>query len=1816
MAPIKRKAVTDERPVKKARPAKDEPESKPVKSAEKTSRAKPQVREAGDRKPLANSVLQQEERAFPRGGGSVLTPIEHKQIKAQAERDVLFEQETGQQAPAHDEDDGDLFAAGAEDADAPVVEKKRKTKRRDGDAEVKVPGSGIKIQGLSYKTLVVGSVVLGYVTAITGRDVALALPNNLTGYVPITAVSEGLNARIETLLAQDEAQEKPEAEDEDVDLQQLFHVGQWLRATVTSTGTEPTEGSKSKRHIELSVDPKHVNGGLDADGVVVNSMLQTSVRSVEDHGIIMDLGLADKDVKGFVSKKELGAGYDLEKMQEGQVLMCVVTGKGSNGKVLKLSPDAARFSALGAEKNVPVVNEAPTVEGFLPGTAVHILVTEAGPGGVAGKVMGMVDVSADLVHSGAGSKDVDMGKKYKIGSKIRGRIIWTLPGDDGGRRVGVSTLDHMLTLPPPIAKLPENANAKLRALATELEQHLPLSSIVEGAKVAHVLPERGLFLTLPTASGSVSSAFAHISQVSDSRIDVLTSSSGPHKLDSTHKARIISYNAVDNLYYVSLKQSTLDQTYLRLEDLTVGDVVKGTVDRLILGGKSGITGVLVKLSESITGLVPEVHLSDAQLQHPERKFREGFPVNARVLSVDLEKRHVRLTLKKTLVSADAETPIWKAYEDLEPGMESKGTIINLLSNGGVVQFFGSVRAWLPVAEMSEGFIERPEQHFRLGQTVNVRIVSLDAAAQEMKVSCKSAGGIDEEQQTAWDAVEGGQLIDGTVTERGGESVTVDLDNGLRGLIRVGQLADGEVKKVEGALKRIRVGQKLTDLVVLDKLERSRQVLLTNKPSFVQAARAGTVIRSFGDVKEGAKVQGFVRNITPEGIYTEFASGLVGLVPKSQIGPDMVGQPAFGLRKDQTVHAWVSGVDAARQRFTLSMREQKDKPAPAAQQASAASNNFTLGQVVKAKIASVKGTQINVRLADGVQGRVDVSEVFDSWEEVSNKKMPLQKFTPNEELEVKILGMHDAKSHRFLPISHRQGKSPVFELSAKKARLVAGSEELLGLDSVKAGSSHLAFVNNYGDNCVWVSLSPNVRGRVALMDLSEDVGMLQHLEKSFPTGSALRVTVKNVDMVTGKLDLTAKTGTEQSALTLQDISAGMVLPGRVTKITDHGVTVQLSDSLAGPVPLAELSDDFDQANPAQYNKNDIVRVCVLDVDLPNKKLFLSLRPSKVLSSSLPVTDKQITGFQQLKAGDLTRGFVRFVADKGVVVSLGARVDAFVRISDLSDQYVKEWKNLVQVDQLVKGRIVAVDADAKNIQLSLKSSHVDAGYVAPLTIADLAPGMVVTGKVRKVEDFGAFIDIDNTLPRLSGLCHRSEVASKRVEDVRKLYSEGDVVKAKVMTVDVGSRKISLGLKASYFADADGDEEMESEDEDEEEGVAIGALDEDEDADDEELDDDGGVDLANVQDIESEDDEDAAEPDGMDVDDESSLKPTQGLKTSGFDWTGDSLGADKNGAVSDSEPDTAAMKKRKRRKPEIKVDLTGDLDKYGPQSVSDFERQLLGQPNDSDLWRRYMAFQLGLSEVQKARDIAERALRTIHIREVEEKANIWVAWINLEVEYGDDESVDEVFKQACQVQDPLEIHQHLASIYINASKYSKADAVFEKMVGNKTFRASPEVWLNYATFLMDKPNQPARARALLSRSLQSVPSNGHRALTAKFAALEFHSPHGDAERGRTIFEGLVTEWPKWSSAWDQWVDLEHARLARGAETKEEKKEARDKVRALYERMVAQKMGRRRARFLFKKWLEFEEKEGDGKAVERVEGLAREFVERMKARGEEAEE
>ncbi|KAH7063320.1 hypothetical protein B0J12DRAFT_781138 [Macrophomina phaseolina] len=1796
MAPVKRGADSDHVGSKKSKHSADERAAKRQRKSDvapNDSKAKPE-KPAEKAIPVA-SVLKQEERSFPRGGASVLTPLEHKQIQNEAARDVLFEQSNKKAGRGGDSDDD----VDMEDADAQKAaknKKKKKSKSRKHDA-VEKEDTGIRIEGLSYKRLAPGSMILGQVTQITSRDIALALPNNLTGFVPLTAVSDQFTERIEALLDQDEKSdaEDTSSEDEDIELKNIFKLGQYLRAVVTSTGEDSAKGAqKNKKRIELSVKPQDANNRISRSDLVANTMVQASVVSVEDHGLVMDLGLADGSIKGFMSSKEVG-GIDHTKIEKGSVFLCMVTGLSSNGKIAKLSAD---FQKIGNVKKANYLTEAPTIDVFVPGTAVEFLVSEVTTTGLAGTILGLIDATADVVHAGAGASQQDLTNKYKIGEKVKARIICTFPGDER-RKLGVSVLDHVLSL---TERQSADAKGPLDVL--------PISSIVEEAKVTKVEPIRGLFMDVGVKRVP---GFAHISRLSDDKVDSLSETTGAYKLGSTHRARVVGYNPVDGMYIVSLEKKVLNQPFLRIDDVKVGEVVKGKVEKVMITAR-GSGAVIVNLAEGISGLVSETHIADVHLQHPEKKYKEGLAVTARVLSTDPERRQVRLTLKKTLVNSDA--PVWANYSDVQIGEQAPGTIIKLLPAGAIVQFYGDLRGFLPVSEMSEAYIKDPAEHFRIGQTVTVHALSVNAEEDKMTVSCRDPASRNAAQQDTFGSLQVTTIVKGVVSEKSEKNVTVELEgSAIKGILRLGHLTDGSEKKGESKIKRIRVGQTLEDLVILSKSEKRPVVTLSNKPSLVAAAQSGSLPAKFEDVKEGKPVTGFVRNIDDQRVFVEFADGLVGLLLKSQMKEEMQKTVGYGLQNDSTVTGKILSVDVRQRRFLITLRDDhqaaSDKATSAKASKGPATNetlvnsvdescksisDFTFGKLTTARITGVKETQLNVQLADNLFGRIDVSEVFDSWDHIKDRKHPLRNFKAKQNIPVRIIGIHDARSHRFLPISHRTSKVPVFELTAKAVELSKESD-LLSLEKLTVGSSHIAFVNNIGDNCVWVNITPNVRGRIDFMDLADDVSLLNDVPAHFPVGSALKVRVKSVNVSANRLDLTATSDSTVKPTTFKDLAPGMTLPGRVTKVSERNIMVQLSDNVSAPVALTEFTDDYTEANPTIYNKNDIVRVSVLEVDAPNKKLHLTMRPSKVLSSSLPVKDPQVANIRQLKVNDVVRGFIKNVSDKGLFVSLGPSVTAFVRVSDLSDSYIKDWKSAFEVDQLVKGKIIQVDPQLNHVQMSLKASMLDKNYVPPLTFDDMKAGMVITGKIRKVEEFGVFIVVDNS-KNVSGLCHRSEIADQKVEDVTKLYSEGDAVKAVVLKVDKEKRKVNFGLKASYLKNRTSD----GEDSDEDGGVELDLDDSDEDEDMDDLE----IDLSNVKDMESGSEEEEDEPaDEMDVDSATS-KPTNGLSTSGFDWTGNSLENDNDAQANDSDDDdiAASKKKKKSKKPTIKEDRTGDLDINGPQSVADFERLLLGDPNNSALWMQYMAFQIGLNEVQKAREIGERALKTINIREQDEKMNIWTALLNLEIEQGNDDAVDETFKRACEYCDTEEMHNKLINIYTSTGRHQKADDLFQRMTKIKSITPNPAFWLNYAKFVMTTLNNPDRARALLPRATQSVPTQHHRQLTANFGAIEFTSANGDAERGRTVFEGLLATFPKRWDLWDMFLELE------------KKHGDRDNVRRLYERMSSSKMKARRAKFVFKKWAEWEQVNGDKKTRERVEALAKEYAERLREKKDEDED
>lgn len=1450
--------------------------------------------------------------------------------------------------------------------------------------------------------------VLGSVCVINSLDIAVALPNNIIGHVPITQISAPLTKRLEASAGNDDAEGSDDENDNDVDLESLFHIGQYVRAYVVSTVDEASTHTpgKAKRHIELSLQPSLANSGMAEQDVVVNSTVMAAIASVEDHGYVMDIEIADSKLQGFLARKQVDKSIPQEALQPGAVFLCIVT-KSAKGKVVQLS---TLGEAIGNVENVP--SAATTIDTFLPGTAADVLISEVSSHGVVGKIMGSLDVTADLVHSGAGPDGVDLEDTYNVGSRLKARVICNFPTAKNPK-LGISVLKHVTSLTPKTASKDDQSVVPLQAL--------PHSTIVEKCTVKQVEPEIGLYVDVGVEGVS---GFVHISRVKDGKVDALFENSGPYKVGSVHAGRVVGYNAFDGMYLISLEKSVLEQPFLRIEDIPIGAVVSGVVEKMVVNA-AGVGGLIVKIADGISGLVPEMHFADVHLQNPEKKFREGLKVKARVLSTDAASRQIRLTLKKTLVNSDL--PAIQSYEQIAVGQQALGTIINVLQHGAIVQFYGRLRGFLPVSEMSEAYISDPKEHFRVGQTVSIYVISFDPDAAKLIVSCKDPSAFGLEKQLALKKLQIGDVVSAKVTQKTDDDVFVELaDSGLKAILPVAHLTDKSVSKTQSALKKIHVNQTLSELVILEKNEARRSIILSQKPSLVKASKEGKFLTTLDGARVGDEVSGYVRNITATAVFVQFGGKLTALLPKSMIPKEDQEKPDFGMFKSQSLTVKITSVNNELNRLvvaipgageqTKKVETKGEKLANPVDESLTSLDDISIGKLTKARVVSVKDTQLNVQLADNVQGRIDVSQVYDNWDEIKDTKKPLKKFQPKQVVPVRVLGVHDARSHRFLPISHRSSHN-VLELSAKPSDVKEGAApEPLSFDSLKVGSSYVGFVNNVGQGHLWVNLSPTVRGRVNAMEASDDVSLLTNLAKNFPIGSALRVRVVSVDAASKRLDLSAKSPGSEEELTWDKIKQDLILVGKVTKVDDRQVIVKLSESLAGPVHKVDLADDYEEANPAKFGKNEIVRVAVVEVDKSNKRIRLSTRPSRILNSSLPVKDKEVTQNTKLEVGDLVRGFVKNVSDKGLFVTLGGSVTAFVQIKNLSDAYLKYWKEQFQVDQLVKGRIISVSNG--RIEMSLKPSVVDKDYVPLTKISDLKEGETVTGRVRKVEEFGAFIDIDGS-DNLSGLCHRSEMSDKTVKDARKLYEEGDKVKAKVLKVDINAKRINLGLKPSYFGEQEDENEMDVDEEAAEDSEA-------EDSDEEMSDADGVVQITGTDNVE-EDSEDEDEASDVEMADASDVK---GLEAGGFDWSA-SLEDDEKVDASAADLEALAKKKKARREPQITVDKTASLDVNGPQTASDYERLLLGQPDSSQLWIAYMAFQMQVSDLAAARQVAERAIKTINIKEEVEKLNVWIAYLNLEVAYGNEETVDEVFKRACTYNDKQEVYERLASIYIQSGK-----------------------------------------------------------------------------------------------------------------------------------------------------------------------------------------
>jgi len=162
---------------------------------------------------------------------------------------------------------------------------------------------------------------------------------------------------------------------------------------------------------------------------------------------------------------------------------------------------------------------------------------------------------------------------------------------------------------------------------------------------------------------------------------------------------------------------------------------------------------------------------------------------------------------------------------------------------------------------------------------------------------------------------------------------------------------------------------------------------------------------------------------------------------------------------------------------------------------------------------------------------------------------------------------------------------------------------------------------------------------------------------------------------------------------------------------------------------------------------------------------------------------------LNVGDTLEGTVRKIMDFGAFVDLGG-VDGLIHINDLSHERInhgaKNIERIVKEGQKVSVQILKLDWDANRIGLGMKQLQADPFSAVA---SEVVEGAEVTGKVTKIMDFGAFVEV---APGVEGLVHISELEWRRVNTVSDVVQEGEVVQVKVLSVNAEDHKISLSIK----------------------------------------------------------------------------------------------------------------------------------------------------------------------------------------------------------------------------------------------------------------------------------------------------------------------------------------------------------------------------------------------------------------------------------------
>ncbi len=315
--------------------------------------------------------------------------------------------------------------------------------------------------------------------------------------------------------------------------------------------------------------------------------------------------------------------------------------------------------------------------------------------------------------------------------------------------------------------------------------------------------------------------------------------------------------------------------------------------------------------------------------------------------------------------------------------------------------------------------------------------------------------------------------------------------------------------------------------------------------------------------------------------------------------------------------------------------------------------------------------------------------------------------------------------------------------------------------------------------VYVDIGAKTEAILPVTEVHLDEG--KELADIFTPEDEVEVTVMETDDQEGKVVVSHKRLARDKRLqeVEQAQSEGEVLEGRVKQVVSAGLVIDLGSGVEGFMPgsLVDIKyiPDFNEF------KDQHLQFRVLEFDREKGKIILS---RKIIMEEEAAQKKEET-LNSIEVGSTITGTVKRLTNFGAFIDVGD-IDGLVHISELSWERVGHPSEVLKNGDKVEVKVLEVTPEKERISLSIRKTQPDPWSKA---LDELESGQLITGKVTRLVNFGAFIEIK---PGVEGLAHISQLADYHVKHPSEILNEGEETEVKILEVKPKAKRISLSVK----------------------------------------------------------------------------------------------------------------------------------------------------------------------------------------------------------------------------------------------------------------------------------------------------------------------------------------------------------------------------------------------------------------------------------------